>query len=104
MVENLHFYTNVWLSYGFEYQTETQICTSREEAIADYNDNVGVFKYSHTKVVEVEGVGVNYPLLSWYSEIDITEFIEKKEKEPNSWIDFDESAEDMKREEEAGIC
>jgi hypothetical protein len=98
MSKSQFFYTNIWLDKGREYQTETQVCTTEEQAIADYKQNVGTFKYSHTKRLEIEQESVIYPHLSWYSEVDITDFIETEDK-PESLEGFDEDAVQEKRKE-----
>lgn len=104
-------YTNVWLSNGEQYQSETKICHSIEEAEADYFQNLGVWDdYSHTKVYEVispaaqeiSGRKNGTQRWAWYGEINIKDIVEgREEKEPDS---FNESDSDLKREEEAGIC
>jgi len=101
-------YTNVWLENGEEYQTETKVCRTMEEAEADYFQNLGVFDYSHTKVYEVislfaqelSGRKNGGQRWAWYSEVSIKDIVEKENK-PDS---FNESDSDLKREEEAGIC
>jgi len=99
MSKKQFFYTNIWLDKGRKFQTETQVCTTQKQAIADYEQNVGTFKYSHTKCIEIEATAyVAYPHLSWYSEINITEFIKTEEKS-ESLEGFDESANDEKRKE-----
>jgi len=96
MSKNQFFYTNIWLDKGREFQTETQVCITQKQAIADYEQNVGTFKYSHTKQIEIESVEDSYPQSSWYSQIDITEFIETEDK-PESLEGFDENAVQEKR-------
>jgi len=98
MSKNQFFYTNIWLDKGREYQTETQVCTTQEQAIADFKNNIGTFEYSHTKFIKIDDIKDSFPQLSWYYEIDITEFIETEDK-PESLEGFDESANDEKRKE-----